>query len=61
MHHQSLKKKAIQKHCQRRNCDIISILYELNNLDEIVKLHKIIRKLNKIQTNQILLCFKINK
>jgi len=37
-------------------------MYGLNNIDETVKLHKIIRKLNKIQTNQILFALRlINK
>ena len=47
---------------KKKLLELISILYDLNNLDEIVKLHKVIRKLNKIQTNQILFALRlINK
>ena len=39
--------------------ELISLMYQLNNIEETVKLHRIIRKLNKIQTNQTLFALRL--
>ena len=46
---------------QTQIIEIIKIIYKLNDLEEFTKLHKVIRRLNKLQTNQILFALRLIK
>jgi hypothetical protein len=46
---------------QNQIVELIKIIYKLNELDEYIKLHKLIRRLNKLQTNQLLFALRLIK
>ena len=46
---------------QNQIVELIKIIYKLNQLEEFIKLHKLIRRLNKLQTNQLLFALRLIK
>ena len=51
-----------KKFTNKQILDILTILIKYKNLDQTIKIHKCIRRINALQTNQLLFALKlINK